>query len=293
LTIAHCPLSLYLYRTVNLIPTTLLISNNLFFFKHKHFWSIQLNQTNTLHNTLSQTLNHTVKMVSSFRLIPVLALAFSALAVPLDKRYDGSGIILHNKGSGPQTFYFYENTDNGNGWADPSYGDAHLPNAPTIQAGDSTFVPLDKSFKGRVQRGTTIPATWAEFQLAASDDGKAHGDISVQQGNDGPVTLKSPTTGQVGGFENDLISDAPQEALAHNTGGDKPNGQMIMKDGNKALGSTMGNWAEKPNDATVQWYMSKGVDKSKVYFHNNVYAPSDSGTADIVSTNGQLEVTFF
>jgi hypothetical protein len=232
-------------------------------------------------------------MVASFRLFSVLALAFSTIAVPLEKRYDGPGIILTNKGSQAQTLYFYNNKRNGNGEADPSYGDDHLPNPPTVQPGETTFVSLDKSFKGRVQRGTTLPATFVEFQLSADNDGAAHGDVSLQQGCDGAATIRSPTTGQTGGFWADLVTGAPDDAYARKTSAAWGDGSVILKDGKKAIGGTMGNWDSQPNNAAVDWYVSKGLDPSKVYFHNGVKGPSGSGTDDISSANNQFEVTFF
>jgi hypothetical protein len=247
-------------------------------------------------------------MVSSFRVLPILALAFSALAVPLVKRDNGGGIILHNKGSGPQTLYFYENSRNGNGNGDPRFGNDHLPNAPTLQPGETKFVSLDLSFKGRVQRGTEQPATWAEFQIKADNakpkpgdtaifvgnDGLAHGDISVQQGNDGPVTIKSPTGDVEGGFTKDYSIGAPEAAFAHKTadiGFGPGDGSLILKNGKKALGSMVGNWAEKANPAVEAWYKSQGADEKKFYFQSG--AQTGNGTADIGSTNNQLEVTFY
>jgi hypothetical protein len=99
---------------------------------------------------------------------------------------------------------------------------------------------LDSSFKGRVQRGSQIPATWAEFQVAATNGG-AWGDISLEQGYDGPALI-GPTdhvnTGW-GGFTNDAFQGAP--AAAYQNKSDGP-----------ALGSTLGNgvciadfWAKK------------------------------------------------
>jgi hypothetical protein len=247
-------------------------------------------------------------MVASSKLLSVLALAISAAAVPLEKRYDGPGIILVNKGSGPQELFFYRNAWDGVGTAGPRYGKDHEPNPPTLQPGDEKFVPLDMAFKGRVQRGTEQPATWAEFQISADNanpppgskpvldgnDKAAHGDISVQQGNDGPVTIKSRTTGKVGGFTEDYITGAWDSALARNDAGLwGVNNSIRQKDGKNALSSTMGNWDMKMNNDTVDWYISKGADKTKFYFHNGVKGPSDKGVDDVSSADNQLEVTFY
>lgn len=99
------------------------------------------------------------------------------------------GIQLTNKSKKDCTYYFYDNLWNGNGTAGANF-DHPLKNA-TLKPGASAFVPLPATFKGRVQRGTQLPCTWVEFQLDASDDHGAHGDVSLQQGCDGAATIAS------------------------------------------------------------------------------------------------------
>ena len=64
----------------------------------------------------------------------------------------GPGIILTNKSASRETYNFYNNIQNGNGWASPEFN--KVTTSATLNAGDSQFVSLDTNFKGRVQRGS-------------------------------------------------------------------------------------------------------------------------------------------
>ncbi|KAL8678858.1 MAG: hypothetical protein Q9224_007081, partial [Gallowayella concinna] len=110
---------------------------------------------------------------------------------------DRVGIDLHNKSHKPCTYYFYNNHWNGNGTAGANF--SHPLKHKHLLPQTSHFIPLPSTFKGRVQRGQLIPATWVEFQCEASNDHFAHGDVSLQQGCDGAATIKG-TEGNVGGF---------------------------------------------------------------------------------------------
>ncbi|KAI4243227.1 MAG: hypothetical protein L6R40_003595 [Gallowayella cf. fulva] len=181
------------------------------------------------------------------------------------------GIDLHNSSSKPCTYYFYDNYWNGNGTAGANF-DHPLKNQH-LAPHTSHFVPLPASFKGRVQRGQLIPATWVEFQCEASNDHFAHGDISLQQGCDGAATIKG-SEGTVGGFSKDIITHAPAGA------------KMKRSDGVVCLASTMGNWLAGPNEVAAAWEM-KEVGQRKAYIKGG------TGTDDIMSKTRRFEVVFY
>ena len=126
-----------------------------------------------------------------------------------------------------------------------------------------------------MQRGTTIPATWAEFQLDANNDHAAHGDISLEQGCDGAATISS-TDGskRTNGFTHDIVRDAPEAAI------------VKKQDGSKALASTMGNWMAGPNHAAIEY-------EKKVVGQEKAYITGGTGVPDIASHNRVLEVAFY
>ena len=184
----------------------------------------------------------------------------------------GPGIVLTNKSGKKESYAFYDNYWNGNGTAGANFDHPHP--IVDLQAGESKWISLPKTFKGRVQRGEHLPATWAEFQVAA-DDGKAWGDISLQQGCDGAATIR-PTDGgkAVGGFTEDICSHAPEDACVR-----KANGV-------KALQTTVGNWASGPNQAAIKWEMQH-VGQQKAYIVGG------SGTTVVQSSNKCLAVDFY
>ncbi|KAJ7909948.1 hypothetical protein B0H13DRAFT_1488971, partial [Mycena leptocephala] len=146
----------------------------------------------------------------------------------------------------------------------------------SLKPGETHFVSLPPSFKGRVQRGTFQPATWAEFQLSADNDHGAHGDISLEQGCDGAATIASTDGSKVeGGFtERDIVEKAPAAA------------KHKRQDGVECIASTMGNWMGGPNQAAIE-YLNKAVGQKKAYITGG------TGTPDIASKNQRLAVTFY
>ena len=185
----------------------------------------------------------------------------------------GPGIDLHNRSKEPCTYFFYNNYWNGNGTAGANFD--HPLKSIHLGPHESTFVDLPASFKGRVQRGTLLPATWVEFQLEASDDHAAHGDVSLEQGCDGAATIASTEAGGVvGGFEKDIITHAPEKALVR------------RKDGVRCLASTVGNWMAGPNEAAVEWE-EKEVGQKKAYITGG------TGTEDVRGEHRKLEVVFY
>jgi len=74
-----------------------------------------------------------------------------------DETPTGPGIILTNRSSQQQEYNFYDNFWNGDGTAGANLDKPSNPT--TVGPGESTFVSLPESFKGRVQRGNQLPAT--------------------------------------------------------------------------------------------------------------------------------------
>ena len=185
----------------------------------------------------------------------------------------GPGIILSNKSAHECSYFFYNNYWNGNGTAGANFD--HPLKSLKLAPHTSTFVPLPSTFKGRVQRGTLMPATWAEFQLDASNDHGAHGDISLEQGCDGAATIAS-TDGRksVGGFEEDILRGAPKEAT------------VVRRDGVRALQTTMGNWMSGPNEAAIEY-------ERRVVGQQRAYITGGTGTPDVASGNQMLAVDFY
>ena len=187
--------------------------------------------------------------------------------------HSGPGILLSNKSSKQCTYFFYNNYWNGNGTAGANFD--HPSPSITLAPHATAFVSLPETFKGRVQRGTTLPATWAEFQLSAANDGAAHGDISLEQGCDGAATI-SATDGskRSNGFTEDILKDAPAAALVT-----KPGGERV-------LASTVGNWMAGPNQAAIDY-------ERKVVGQKRAYITGGTGTDDVASRDKSLAVDFY
>ena len=179
------------------------------------------------------------------------------------------GAIIHNRSNKECKYAFYNNDKNQAAtFTNPSP-------VITLKADESRFVALDRGFKGRVQRGTELPATWGEFQVSASNDGKAHGDISLEQGCDGAATVSATDgSGQHNGFTHDILTYAPAAAFHK-----KPSGE-------KALATTMGNWESGPNQAAIDW-------ENKQVGQRYAYITGGTGVPDVASANQCLQFDFY
>ncbi|KAF4553569.1 LysM domain-containing protein 3 [Elsinoe fawcettii] len=178
-------------------------------------------------------------------------------------------IELKNLGPEEQIFYFFDNYWNGDGTASANF-DKPLTRA-VVAPGGWAVVPLPLSFKGRVQRGLYIPATWGEFQLQDANDGKAHGDISVQQGNDGPVMVRAlDGSGQENGFKD--WTAAPDGAW------------RLRQDGRWIIDTTVGNWMGGPNH--------KAID-AQMFMQGKVYVVGGTGVPDVASANNRMAFDFY
>ncbi|KAG9567941.1 hypothetical protein KCU71_g3173, partial [Aureobasidium melanogenum] len=179
------------------------------------------------------------------------------------------GIILSNKSTVDETYYFYNNYWNGNGTAGANFD--HPLKSVHLPAGHTVLVSLPLSFKGRVQRGNMIPATWVEFQIEASNDHKAHGDVSVEQGNDGPATI-SATDGTKSSNGFTRMIKAGDSAY------------QKRSDGKRVIASTMGNWLGGPNQAAI---------KAQQGIRTQAYVTGGTGVPDVASANRRLAVDFY
>lgn len=131
----------------------------------------------------------------------------------------GVGAFVTNLGKETETFYFFDNYWNGVGTAGANFDNPEYK--VELKPEETKHVPLPPTFKGRVQRGTEVPATWVEFQLFDGND-QTWGNISLQKGYDGPVTIHSTDgSGHVGGFMNDAFEGAPAEAYRYTASGKK------------------------------------------------------------------------
>lgn len=183
------------------------------------------------------------------------------------------GIQLSNKSNKAEEYFFFNNYWNGNGTAGANFDH---PEKPTkLKAGASTFVQLDTGFKGRVQRGKVIPATWVEFQIKADNGTGAWGDISLQQGYDGPAMIRAMDGSQnANGFTNDILPGAPAAA------------KQKRSDGVMCLASTMGNWMGGPNQAAVEY-------EQRVVGQKKAYITGGSGTDVVNSKNLRLAIEMY
>lgn len=184
----------------------------------------------------------------------------------------GPGVVLTNKSGAQCNYNFYNNTANGDGWANPEFNNTTA--SVTLDAGQSQFVALDSSFKGRVQRGTQQPATWVEFQLRA-DDGCAWGNVSLIMGCDGAAVISATDgKGVSAGFTQDIISGAPDAA------------KVTRGDGVVVLDTTQGYWAGGPNKAASDHELA-------VVGQQNAYVLGGSGTTVVRSENNRLAVDMY
>ena len=199
-----------------------------------------------------------------------------AVASPFsgDPDHGGPGIVLINKSARECTYFFFNNYWNGNGTAGANFD--HPERSISLRPHTSAYISLAESFKGRVQRGKFIPATWVEFQLAAANNTGAWGDVSLEQGYDGPAMIKSLDGSNYGnGFDRDILPGAPAAATA-----------IRAQDKVKVLASTMGNWLGGPNKAAIEY-------EQKVVGQKSVYITGGEGTNVVNSKNKRLAVDMY
>jgi hypothetical protein len=191
-----------------------------------------------------------------------------------DPDHGGPGVTVANKSTREETYFFFNNYWNGNGTAGANFDrpDRSIALRPHTNA----FIGLPASFKGRVQRGKFIPATWVEFQLDASNRTGAWGDISLEQGYDGPAMIRSlDGHNQANGFAHDILPGAPAAATT-----------IRAQDKVKVLASTMGNAGGGPNHAAIEY-------EKKVVGQKKAYITGGQGTDMVNSKNKRMAVEFY
>ncbi|KAK6838105.1 hypothetical protein PG987_006386 [Apiospora arundinis] len=150
-----------------------------------------------------------------------------------------------------------------------------------IPPGGAVFVVPCSTFEGRVVRGdvtnfdgeTHLLGTWAELNWNAN--GTAWGDVSLLQGNDGPVILEAMDGGSSNnikwkGFNVDVLSNAPAGAWAQ-----KATGSWCLD----KITSVGGN-------SVARAWETQHLDPNSVYLN-------DDTNPVINSNNGRFSVTFF
>ncbi|KAK7937222.1 uncharacterized protein PG986_014090 [Apiospora aurea] len=148
------------------------------------------------------------------------------------------------------------------------------PNPP----GGAVFVTPCPTFEGRIVRGDVsnfdgrkhLLGTWGE--LSWSTNGTAWGDVSLLEGNDGPVLVQAlDAANKYKGFSIDVLSNAPAGAWAQKLG--------------------TGSWcldkitSEGGNSVTRAWE-TQFLDPNSVYLEDNI-------NPVINSINGRFAVTFY
>lgn len=115
---------------------------------------------------------------------PWLPRSLKSLFEPRDTNpCGGTGFVLKNKASYPQTFTVFSGK-----WSivsDPI-------KTVTLGAQGSQVVTLQPNFVGHVQRGAVLPATWVELNMVP---GGSDGDVSLEIGCDGAATVQATGAG--------------------------------------------------------------------------------------------------
>jgi hypothetical protein len=207
---------------------------------------------------------------------------------------DGPGIMITNKATKDQSFIFFKNQKDGNGWADPEWHTPD-PNVPsvTVGPGKTQYVKIDLDWKGRVQRGdkggNPQPGTWGEFQLHDTDttnghvpDYAAHGDISLIQGCDGAAMVSATDSSSAqNGFTKDCIAGAPPAAL------------VTRPDGSKAVGRLVQMWEGADKTAGADPWLKTFVQPTQAYMLNSAGQAASDGVPDVSSKNNCLQFDFY
>jgi hypothetical protein len=122
-------------------------------------------------------------------------------------------IVWH--GDKAQTFNFYSDV----AAFEPQFGDAFK--SVTLQPGTYQTVALPAGFSGRVQKMTgrvDEPATWAEVTFNGYKD-MTFFDASYIRGNNGAMVMKMRDNSAIAGTQEDLLSEAPDDAKGTSSSG--------------------------------------------------------------------------
>ncbi|KAK8057072.1 hypothetical protein PG996_011009 [Apiospora saccharicola] len=174
--------------------------------------------------------------------------------------------VRHGAANGTM-YFFYENDHD------------FVPYLWTVlPPGGAVFVTPCPTFEGRIVRGDAsnfdgtkhLLGTWTE--LSWNRNGTAWGDVSLLEGNDGPVLIQAlDEPNKYKGFSIDVLSNAPAGAWAQKLGTGSWCLDKITSEGGNAI--------------TKAWE-SRFLDPNSVYLE-------DSINPVINSNNGRFAVTFY
>ena len=190
----------------------------------------------------------------------------------------GTGVHITNSGSNTQTFTVF-----GGG---ATYGINSQPyKSVTLAPKGSAPITLPPGFDGHVQRGNLLPATWVELNMVA---GAADGDVSLEIGCDGAVTVQASAAASGGtppefGFSKAIISGAPADAFFNPAHPTQQLGGTLTKS-TRVLDAT-------GNDVVINGntlkYEQSVLSQSQAYLFGGV------GTDQAVASDNCLLLTFY
>jgi len=190
----------------------------------------------------------------------------------------GPGLLVSNFDTVQDSFFLY-------GAVPPAYESDMIPyEYMHVDAGATIYVSVPLLWSGRIVRGLDSVnldgnshnlGTWVEYHI--DNTSQIWGDVSLIAGNDGAAFLAgTDNQGQSGGFTQDLLANAPADALE------------AKSDGTLVLAPTVGGTSPDTSTAALNYYISiPGLQESTYCSNNPAYAPS------INSLNGRFQVNFY
>ena len=284
-------ISLFSCHTLRTRPITLFKSLRSFF-----GFSVCPNRPFTMYLKAAGALRslYTLCIVLSTSILPVLsapasmentspwvARSLKSLFEPraVSNKCGGTGVYLTNGGSGTQTFTVF-----GGGKTFAINSEPYT--SVTLAHGKSAPVKLPPNFDGHVQRGNLLPATWVELNMVP---GAADGDVSLEIGCDGAVTVQASAIAggaqpPVFGFSKDIISHAPANAFFDPA---NPTGEILggtLTESTRVLDAT---GTDKVVNANTLKYEQSVLSQSEAYLFGGV------GTDQAVASDNCILITFY
>ena len=191
----------------------------------------------------------------------------------------GTGVYITNSGSSTQTFTVF---GGGNTFAINSEPFKSI----TLAHGESKPVTLPANFDGHVQRGNLLPATWVELNMIP---GAADGDVSLEIGCDGAVTVQASAIAGGGqppvfGFSKDIISNAPDNAFFNPA---NPTGEILGGTLTKSTRVLDATGTDKVVNAHTLKYEQSVLSQSEAYLFGGVR------TDQAIASDNCILITFY
>ena len=191
----------------------------------------------------------------------------------------GTGVYITNGGTGTQTFTVF---GGGNTFAINSEPFKTV----TLAHGESKPVTLPANFNGHVQRGNLLPATWVELNMVP---GAADGDVSLEIGCDGAVTVQASAIAGGGeplvfGFSKDIISKAPANAFFNPA---NPTGEVLGGTLTKSTRVLDATGTDKVVNAHTLKYEQSVLSQSEAYLFGGV------GTDQAIASDNCILIRFY